>query len=89
MDVRGKLPEDKEHMLSMIRQYLELSEEEQLNFRLGTLFRTLGYVPNYLAFSEFFDLSKRRQMTAVIEDMEAKEPGSVRKLVERLNTMLI
>jgi len=28
-------------------------------------------------------------MTVVIEDMEAKEPGSVRKLVERLNTMLI
>jgi len=28
-------------------------------------------------------------MTAVIEDMEAREPGSARKLVERLNTMLI
>jgi len=89
MDVRGKLPEDKEQMLSIIRRYLELSEEEQLNFRLGTLFRALGYAPNYLAFNEFFNPSKRQQMTAVIEDMEAKEPGSVRKLVERLNTMLI
>jgi len=28
-------------------------------------------------------------MTAVIEDMEAKEPGSARQLVERLNAMLI
>jgi len=89
MDVRGKLPEDKEHMLSIIRRYLELSEEEQLNFRLGTLFRVLGYAPNYLAFSEFSDSSKRQRMTAVIEDMETKEPGSAKKLVERLNTMLI
>lgn len=89
MDVRGKLPEDKEHMLSIIRRYLELSEEEQLNFRLGTLFRTLGYAPNYLTFNEFFNPTKRQQMTAVIEDMEAREPGSARQLVERLNTMLI
>ena len=89
MDVRGKLPEDREHMLSIIRRYLELSEEEQLNFRLGTLFRALGYAPNYLTFNEFLNPSKRQQMTAVIEDMEAKEPGSAKKLVERLNTMLI
>jgi radical SAM superfamily enzyme YgiQ (UPF0313 family) len=90
MDVRGKLPEDKEHMLSIIRRYLELSEEEQLNFRLGTLFRALGYAPNYINFNEFFNNpAKRQRMTAVIEDMEAKEPGSTRKLVERLNTMLI
>jgi radical SAM superfamily enzyme YgiQ (UPF0313 family) len=89
MDIRGKLPEDKEHMLSIIRRYLELSEEEQLNFRLGTLFRALGYAPNYLTFNEFFNPTKRRQMTAIIEDMETKEPGSAKKLVERLNTMLI
>ncbi len=89
MDVRGKLPEDKEHMLSIIRRYLELSEEEQLNFRLGTLFRALGYAPNYLTLNEFFDPSKRQRVTAVIEEMEAKEAGSTRKLVERLNTMLI
>ena len=89
MEVRGKLPEDKGHMLSIMQRYLELSEEEQLNFRLGTLFRALGYAPNYLAFNEFFNSSKRQQMTAVIVDMEAREPGSTRKLVERLNTMLI
>ncbi|MFB0534527.1 MAG: hypothetical protein ACETWR_06065, partial [Anaerolineae bacterium] len=89
MDVRGNLPEDKEHMLSIIRKYLELSEEEQLNFRLGTLFRAVGYAPNYPAFNEFFNPSRRQRMTAVIEDMEAKKPGSTRKLVERLNTMLI
>jgi radical SAM superfamily enzyme YgiQ (UPF0313 family) len=89
MDVRGKLPEDKEHMLSIIRRYLELSEEEQLNFRLGTLFRTLGYAPNYLTFNEFFNPSKRQRVTSIIEDMETKEPGSAKKLVERLNTMLI
>jgi hypothetical protein len=89
MDVRGKLPGDKAHMLSIIRRYLALSEEEQLNFRLGTLFGVLGYAPNYLTFSEFFNLSKRQRMIAIIRNMEAKEPGSARQLVDRLNTMLI
>jgi hypothetical protein len=36
-----------------------------------------------------FNPSKRQQMMAVIKDMEAREPGSARKLVDRLNTMLI
>jgi radical SAM superfamily enzyme YgiQ (UPF0313 family) len=89
MDVRGKLPGDKAHMLSIIRRYLALSEEEQINFRLGTLFGVLGYAPNYLTFSEFFNLSKRQRMIAIIRNMEAKEPGSARQLVDRLNTMLI
>jgi len=89
MDVRGKLPEDKEQMLSIIRRYLALSGEEQLNFRLGTLFGVLGYAPNYLNFNDFFNSARRQQVTAVIEDMEAREPGSARKLVEQLNTMLI
>lgn len=89
MDVRGKLPEDKEYMLSIIRRYLELSEEEQLNFRLGTLFGVLGYAPNYPTFSEFFNPTRRQQVTAVIEEMEAREPGSAKRLVEQLNTMLI
>jgi hypothetical protein len=89
MDIEGKLPEDKEHMLSLIKKYLDLSEEEQMNFRLGTLLRTCGYTPNYRNFDDFFDLKKRKQVDKVIADMEKKESGSSKKLLSRLRSMLV
>jgi radical SAM superfamily enzyme YgiQ (UPF0313 family) len=89
MDVKGKLPEDKEKMLSITRRYLELTEDEQLNFRLGTLFRYFAYSPCYRSFEDFFDLRKRTEITAVIAEMEAHDPGSARTLVERLQSMLV
>ncbi|MGD2294781.1 MAG: radical SAM protein [Candidatus Aminicenantes bacterium] len=89
MDVRGKLPEDKEKMLSIMRRYLSLSAEEQFNFRLGTLFRFFGYSPSYRNFEDFFDLRKRQEVQAVIDEMEADEPGASRRLMDRLNKMLV
>lgn len=89
MDIRGKFPEGKERMLSIARQYLELSEEEQFNFRLGTLFRFFGYFPNYRNFKDFFNMEKRRQVSKVIEDLEKKESGSAEKLLEQLSTHLV
>ena len=89
MDIDGKLPEDKEYMLSLIKKYLTLSEEEQMNFRLGTLLRACGHTPNYKNFTDFFDRKKRRQVDAVIEEMEKREPGSVKKLVSELRSMLV
>jgi radical SAM superfamily enzyme YgiQ (UPF0313 family) len=89
MDVRGQLPRDKEAMLSIIGQYLELSEEEQSNFRLGTLFRYFGYEPNYRSFKEFLIPSRRETVTAVIQQMEQDQPGKPRQLLAELNRMLI
>jgi radical SAM superfamily enzyme YgiQ (UPF0313 family) len=89
MDVRGQLPEGKEAMISIMDRYLELTEEEQLNFRLGTLFRYFGYEPNYRTFDEFFVPARREAVTTVIESMEQEEPGKARKLAAELNRMLV
>ena len=89
MDVRGQLPEDKQAMLSIIDQYLELSEEEQLNFRLGTLFRYFGYEPNYRSFRDFLVPSRREAVTKVMENLEREDPGRSRQLVAEFSRMLI
>jgi radical SAM superfamily enzyme YgiQ (UPF0313 family) len=89
MDVRGQLPDDKEAMLSLMDRYLELSEEEQLNFRLGTLFRYFGYEPHYVSFEDFFVPSKRESMAEVVEKLEQEQPGRARELVSEFNRMLV
>jgi len=89
MDVRGQLPQDKEAMLSSIERYLGLSEEEQLNFRFGTLLGFFGHKPNYRSFKEFFIASKREAVRAVIQQLEGQEAGRTKELVAEFNRMLI
>jgi radical SAM superfamily enzyme YgiQ (UPF0313 family) len=89
MDVRGQLPQDKEAMLSIMDRYLKLTEVEQVNFRLGTLFRYFGYEPNYGSFSDFFVPTKKGFVTEVVEKLEKEQPGKSRDLVAEFNRMLI
>jgi len=89
MDVRGQLPEDKATMLSIMEQYLELTEEEQVNFRLGTLFSYFGYEPNYGSFSDFLVRARREAVTGVIENLEQEQPGRSRQLLTDFSRMLI
>jgi len=89
MDLRGKLPEDKEKLITIAKRYLALSEDEQLNFRLGTLFRFFGYSQNYRNFEDFFNLEKRTKMQTLIDKMEDEEPGSSSRLLIHLSNMLV
>jgi len=89
MDVRGQLSEDKRSMLSIMERYLELSEQERLNFRLGTLFRYFGYEPHYRSFKDFFVPARREAVTATIESLEHDQPGKPGQLVSELNRMLV
>jgi radical SAM superfamily enzyme YgiQ (UPF0313 family) len=89
MDVRGQLPGKKEELLALMERYLKLSPEEQVNFRLGTLFRYFGYQPNYGSFQDFFIPGRREAVTAVIEDLEQEQPGKSRQLVTEFNRMLV
>jgi radical SAM superfamily enzyme YgiQ (UPF0313 family) len=89
MDVRGQLPEDKATMLSTMERYLELTEEQQVNFRLGTLFSYFGYEPNYRSFNDFLVPTRREAVAGVIENLEQDQPGRSRQLVTDLNRMLI
>ncbi len=89
MDIRGKFPGDKENLITIAKKYLALSKEEQLNFRLGSLFRFFGYSPNYRNFKDFFNSEKRTKMQSIIDKMEAEESGSSYRLLLRLNNMLV
>lgn len=89
MDIQGKLPDDKDKMLSITRRYLSLTADERLNYRLGTLFRYFGYSPSYRSFEDFFDARKRAEMSAVIAEMEAHDPGEAQTLAGRLEAMLV
>jgi len=89
MEVEGKLPQDKKRMLSLIGDYLDLTGNEQLNFRLGTLFRYTGHVPCYSSFSDFLSSPERPEIAAMIEEMEKKKPGSVAGLIERIGHGLV
>jgi len=89
MDIRGKFPEDKEKLITIAKRYLVLSEGEQLNFRLGTLFRFFGYSPNYRNFEDFFNLEKRAEMQTLIDRMEAEESGSSTNLLLHFRNILV
>jgi len=89
MDIRGKFPEDKDKLIKIAKRYLALSEDEQLNFRLGTLFRFFGYSPNYRNFEDFFNLEKKAELQTLMDKMEAEEPGSSTNLLLHLNNMLV
>ncbi len=89
MDIKGKFPEDKEKLISIAKRYLALSEKEEINFRLGTLFRFFGYSPNYRNFEDFFNLDKRTEMQTIIDKMEAEESGSSLRLLLQLSNRLV
>jgi len=89
MEIKGKFPEDKEKLIAIAKRYLALSEEEQLNFRLGSLFRFFGYSPNYRNFEDFFNFEKRAEMQTLIDKLEAEESGSSHRLLLRLSNMLV
>jgi radical SAM superfamily enzyme YgiQ (UPF0313 family) len=89
MDIRGTFPEDKAGLIALARKYLRLTEQEQWNFRLGTLFRFFGVFPHYLSFNDFFNPQKREAVMSAIEKMEKDDPGSSLRLYRRLVSHLV
>lgn len=72
-EVEGRLPDDKERMLSVIDSFLSLSPEEKIVFRFGRragIYRSLHDLKDELT---YFKIKKQ------IKEMESKEPGSVEK----------
>jgi radical SAM superfamily enzyme YgiQ (UPF0313 family) len=77
-EVDGKLPEDKEKMLSVIDTFLSLNDEQKLVFRFGRragIYRSLRELNDELT---FFKIKKQ------IREMEDKEPGSTEKTLSLL-----
>lgn len=77
-DVDGKLPEDKERILSVIDDYFSLNEEQRLVYRFG---RRAGM---YRSTSDLYDELSYLRIKKTIKEIEEKEPGSVEKTLSLL-----
>ncbi len=77
-DVEGKLPEDKERMISVIDRFFAMSAEEKLVYRFG---RRAGM---YRSLDDLHDELSYYRIKKAIKDMEEKEPGSVEKTLSLL-----
>ncbi len=76
--VEGKLPDDKEKMLSIIRQFQELPPEERLNFRIGRRARI------YLEVDELNDERKHRVVEQIMQKLRDGDHEGDQQTVDRL-----
>ena len=74
-DVDGRLPYDKEKMLSIIDNYFALSDEQRFIYRFG---RRSGI---YRSTDDLHDELTYFRIQKSIKEMELKEPGSVEKSI--------
>ena len=77
-DVDGKLPEDKEHLLSVIDSFFALNQEQRLVYRFG---RRAGM---YRSIKDLQDELTYLRIKKAIKEIEEKEPGSVEKTLSLL-----
>jgi len=76
MEVEGRLPEAKEHLLAVIDRYLSLPAEERLHFRRG---RRMGV---YTRLDDLSDFARRRQVDEALARLKAR--GEVEEVILRL-----
>jgi hypothetical protein len=77
-ELEGKLPEDKEKLLTLIDRYFQLSSQDRVIFRLG---RRRGI---YRKLDDLSDRHAYNRLKQIIDDYEAKEPGQLEKDLFRL-----
>ncbi len=70
-EVEGRLPEDKERILSVIDRYFALNEQQRLVYRMG---RRAGI---YRSTDDLSDVVTYGRVERAIREMEGKGPGSV------------
>ncbi len=82
MEVEGKLPQDKEAMLSVIREYLAMPDEERLNFQLG---RRMGL---YEKLSDMREAARQERVADTIARIRQRG-DDVDEVVRRLKDRFI
>jgi radical SAM superfamily enzyme YgiQ (UPF0313 family) len=78
-EVDGRLPGDKEKILSVIDRYSGLNDEDRLIYKVG---RRMG---TYRAIDDLSDTSTYERVKRAMRQMDARSPGSVEKLVSLLH----
>jgi radical SAM superfamily enzyme YgiQ (UPF0313 family) len=79
-EVEGKLPEEKEKMLSLIDRYLSLPKEEKDNFRLG---RRVGV---YQSVEDLFKPELKNQVERLLQQIES---GDLEEVLSELTESFI
>ncbi|MBA7497060.1 hypothetical protein ES702_07669 [subsurface metagenome] len=82
MEVKGRMPEDKEKCLDIINGYLSLPDEERLNFKFG---RRTGY---YNRLADLGDSYKHDKVEQAIKNFRAQD-SSVEEMILRLKHSFI
>ncbi|MCX7858064.1 MAG: radical SAM protein [Deltaproteobacteria bacterium] len=77
-EVEGKLPDDREKMISVIDRYFSMTKEERLVFRLG---RRMGI---YRKLEDLQDELTYYRLKKTIREIEEREPGGVEKTLSLL-----
>ena len=82
MEVKGKMPEDKEKCLAMINRYLSLPDEERLNFKFG---RRVGY---YNKLADLDDSYKHDKVDQALKYLRVQQDNVEEVLLERKNSFI-
>jgi radical SAM superfamily enzyme YgiQ (UPF0313 family) len=77
-EVDGRLPGDKEKILSVIGRYFELSDERRLVFQFG---KRLGA---YRSIDDLHDVAVYDRIKKTMRELDSKAPGSVEKVISLL-----
>jgi hypothetical protein len=80
-EVEGKLPDDKEKMLSVIDRFLALPSEERTNFRIGRRARI------YTSLDELNDLRKHEVVEQIINELN-RDNGNLEDNYQLMNRLL-
>jgi len=82
-EVEGKLPEDKEKMLSLIDRYFALSLQDRMIFRLG---RRKGI---YRRLDDLEEPQSYLRLKEIVDEYASKEPGQLERDLERMSRLYI
>ena len=78
-EVRGKLPEEKEHMLQIIKKYQDLPEAERLMYRVG---RRAGL---YSSTDDLYrDQTNYDKIKKLVSELAAKGPNETERLITEM-----
>jgi radical SAM superfamily enzyme YgiQ (UPF0313 family) len=77
-EIEGKLPDDKEKMLSVIDRYLALPQTERENFRLG---RRAGF---YRAQDDMDNPELRKRVDQIMQRIQAQSPGDLDRVISEI-----
>ena len=84
-EIQGKLPEEKESMLSIIDRYLALPDEDRLQYRVG---RRLGH---YRRLEDLQDSALRRRIQKMIDEIrfsQGPDPRPEREIEKEIYRLM-